>query len=619
MPLHAFEACTGEYILQVDSDLLVGRRDVTHDYLGEMMAELEVRPSAVCASLNIPRQEPLPFTTDEDGCPWRVEVRGCLLHKARLLAARPLTNHVEDGLPALSWHRSLDASIQAERLESLRGGGNHTYFIHPPNDLKQSVGDWMLILDLVEKGQLPEEQVGHVDLVGGPLLWVPDERSEPLVFVITGRNVPPGRALRCLTSLAAQSRTDWGAVIVDDGSSEWSREHLRLSVAPLKDRVTLLQPRERRGQLANTALAIRHVCTDPDSVIVTLDLDDALLGPGVADRILAEHRRGTDVTVGTMLRTDKHAEYPVTFDNPRQSRGGNVWQHLRSFRKYLFDAIPDHDLRIDGSYVDIAVDWAFMLPIVELAEHPVWIREPLYLYEPSGLGKGPSREERERQIAAVVSRPPRTRSGRDSKSLLLTPEDLVREGWRTDSGILFIRHGERPSFKGLNADERDAMRLTENGRAAARVLGQHLGSDTGIASSPVPRARETAECLAEGAGGAPAPIRVMEQLVDFRVTDPETYESFKRRLGWAGLMMAWTDGSLPSGVLIPCDQVACAAVRGVLGHSGCQRSIAVTHDFLIIALLATLYGVRQTAIPYLGGLFLSEAQADLLVNKETHP
>jgi glycosyltransferase involved in cell wall biosynthesis len=236
----------------------------------------------------------------------------------------------------------------------------------------------MLLLDLIEKFPVPPAQVGKVDLIGGPLDWVPRNRSEPFIFVITGRNVPPGRMSRCLESIGAQRRSDWGAVIIDDGSDSLSRAALQFAVKPWQDRVTLIQPRERRGQLANMTLAIRHVCTDTNSVIITLDLDDALIGPTVLDRVAEAYVDGAQVTVGSMLRTDKHVEYPVTFDSPRQARGGNVWQHLRTFRKYLFDAIPDHELRVGDRYADIAVDWSFMLPIVEMAERRVWIREPLY-------------------------------------------------------------------------------------------------------------------------------------------------------------------------------------------------------------------------------------------------
>ena len=407
-PLWAIEQCSGEYVLQVDSDLLIRRNSRAHDYLEAMIAAIESSPGAVTASLSAPAAADQPFTaTKGNGEPWRVEVRGCLLHKARLLSARPFPNSIAEGKLALSWHRSMDKAAQEGRIESLRGAVLSTSFVHPSNEFKRSVTDWMLLMDAIERFPVPAAQIGKVDLIDDPLQWIPRQRAEPFVFIVTGRNVPPGRAMRCLESMACQKDVEWGAVIIDDGSSAQFTNSLQMATEPWKERVTLIQPRERRGQLANMTLAIRHVCSNPQSVIVTLDLDDTLIGDGVLARLEREYSRGADVTIGSMLRTDKHSTYPVVLDNPRQARGGNVWQHLRSFRKYLFDAIPDEDLRIDGHYVDIAVDWSFMLPIVEMAECPVWIQDPLYLYEPSGMGKGADRAKREEQIAAIIGKPGR--------------------------------------------------------------------------------------------------------------------------------------------------------------------------------------------------------------------
>ena len=50
-----------------------------------------------------------------------------------------------------------------------------------------------------------------------------------------------------------------------------------------------------------------------------------------------------------------------------------------------------------------------MSPIVEMAAHPVHITEPLYLYEPSGMGKGAGRAEREATIGRIVAKVPGTR------------------------------------------------------------------------------------------------------------------------------------------------------------------------------------------------------------------
>jgi broad specificity phosphatase PhoE len=614
-PLQAIASCKADYVLQVDSDLLVGRSARNHDFLGEMIAQLDADDRVVTAALNIARDADLPFSAGDGDRPWRVEVRGSLVHRGRLLAARPLPNQLSSGMLVLSWHRSLDEVVRSGSLRSIRGGGSATWFVHLPNSCKRPVADWMLLSDLVEKGALPEQQLGSVDLVGGPLGWVSRVRREPLVFVITGRNVPPGRMRRCLDSLVAQRGTDWGAVIVDDGSEELCRRYLQVWSDSWRDRVTLLQPRERRGQLANTVLAVRHICTDPETVIVTLDLDDALIGVDVAERVLVAHQGGADATVGSMLRTDKHGDYPVAFEDPRHNRGGNCWQHLRTFRKRLFDAIPDHELRIDGHYVDIAVDWAFMLPIVEMARRPEWIRQPLYLYEPSGLGKGDDRSAREKQICVLTSRSSRSWARSKPASTLVSPEAVTAEMLQ-DGAILFLRHAERLSFAGLTNQQKHEVALTALGREMARELGQRVGQAARLASSPVPRALETAESIAAGAGLDPGSILQTPNLMRFLATGPEHYNEVKRRLGWTGLMASWMDGSLPDGILVPCQQVARQALEAVSGVPGTRGVIAVTHDFLVMALLAALRGERPTSVPYLGGLLVSRKEAERFLGSE---
>lgn len=175
-------------------------------------------------------------------------------------------------------------------------------------------------------------------------------------------------------------------------------------LAPYADRVTVLRNRRRRGLLFNTWNAITNFCSNPESVIITLDADDALIGPSVLDKVRGEYDEGADVTVGSMLRLDKEANYPVDFDNPRSS-GGNVWQHLRTFRKYLFDAIAVEDLKLDGEWIDLANDWSFMVPIIEMASNPTYIPEPLYLYEPAAPKSREDRKRRDSIIARILKKP----------------------------------------------------------------------------------------------------------------------------------------------------------------------------------------------------------------------
>ena len=291
------------------------------------------------------------------------------------------------------------------RARSLRGGDRRSFFIHPTNDRKRDLLALTRMTNLAARGHVPPFQFDSVDLLGSQEQWVSPTRFEPFVFVIAGRNVAPGRFRRCIESLQRQARTDWGAVVIDDASyPSWGDAQQRMC-RDIGDRVTFLRNPVRQGLLANTVEAIRHHCGNPDSVIITLDADDCLIGERVLDVLAAEYSSGADMTVGSMCRTDKLANYTVCFELARAERGGNVWQHLRSFKKSLFDQIPDVYLRLDGSYVELASDWALMLPMAELARSPRWVRECLYLHEPGGPRDSTSRSQRENVIAALMALP----------------------------------------------------------------------------------------------------------------------------------------------------------------------------------------------------------------------
>jgi len=403
--LAGIEACSGDYVLHIDDDLLVARLDRTHDHLRAMADALEHNAEAVGVSLNICHEEDHSWTAGGAEGPWRVEARGTLLHRTRLLSSRPWPNESRGGVLARSWHRALDDRIRIGGLQSLRGGSSCTFFVHPPNDRKRNRAVWFAILDRVEAGVVPREQVGQVDLCGGLDEWLGPKRSENLVLVACGRNVPAGRVARFRESLEAQTERGFGLVVIEDGGARTSADAIRRQFGSWST-ATVLTLRERRGGLANFVWAVRHACTNPASIIVLVDLDDALLGAGALARITAEFARGADLTVGGMRRTDKLRSYPVDFDRPRERRGGNVWQHLRAFRRGLFDLVPDDALRLDGEYVDLAWDWALMLPLVEVARSPRYIDDPLYLYEPSGVGKrDDERRVREEIIGRIVEKP----------------------------------------------------------------------------------------------------------------------------------------------------------------------------------------------------------------------
>jgi broad specificity phosphatase PhoE len=179
-----------------------------------------------------------------------------------------------------------------------------------------------------------------------------------------------------------------------------------------------------------------------------------------------------------------------------------------------------------------------------------------------------------------------------------------------DGSILFVRHSERPSFAGLSEQQKHDVALTARGREAANEVGRRVGPSIRLVTSPVPRSLETAEAIAVGAGLDPSVIMQMDQLKLFLVIEREHYDKVKRRLGWTELMQSWMDGSLPKGILLPCEQVARHVFKAMLGTPGTTGAIAVTHDFLVMALLAALRGERPTSIPYLTGLLVSRQEAE---------
>ena len=212
----------------------------------------------------------------------------------------------------------------------------HSYMC--PTTAKPTIREWMDIVDAVERGQVPEAKLGNVELTGSASDWAGPKRHEPYVIVICGRNVDPGRFKRCVESLVAQSVQGWGAVVVDDASTNGFGDYAATLLGPHGDKFTLVRNEHRRGGMYNSWNAVTNFCADPESVIVTLDADDALIGDHVLERVKAEYADGTDATVGSMLRLDKEAAYIPNFDNSRWW-DSNVWQHLRTFRKGLFDAI----------------------------------------------------------------------------------------------------------------------------------------------------------------------------------------------------------------------------------------------------------------------------------------
>ncbi len=401
--LYGFDECVGDYILQVDSDCMIYRPKRSHDYLGEMTDVLKENPEGLTVSFNIAQPVDRQYTSSSENEKWRTEVRFCLLDRERLMNSLPLPNSLTtEGFLADPWHRALDNLLRSSNLESFRGGSAQTFYVHVPNGRKSDSNEWYNILKSIERGSVPDIQQGHVDLRGTMADWI-GQRSEEMVLLVRGRNTYLPLLKRCVDSVKLQTKRDLGVVMIDACSQNGAGEYVeRILLPDLGGRVSYLRNHQPLPAIQNISIATKVICDNPDSVIVHLDADDALIGNDVLTILANAYSNGADVTVGSMLRLDKQREYPVDFSNPRGNRGGNVWQHLRSFRKYLFDSIREEDLKIDGRWIPIAEDWAFMLPIVEMATSPVHITDSIYLYEPGVTKTDRMRALREQVIENIA-------------------------------------------------------------------------------------------------------------------------------------------------------------------------------------------------------------------------
>lgn len=414
--LFAFKECKGDYILQVDSDVLIGRKDYNHSFLTEMLEQFDKNKEVLSVGFNIyNKHDNLYFGFENGG--FVPEVRMGLLHKKRIEQILPLPNAIDDsGEIELTWHRALHQKQKDSNKCSIRGGRHDSFYIHPQNYRKKEAYAWLSILDRVEQNIIPDLQIGNFDLEGSLYDWTINKRNEKIIVVSCFRNVSVDRFLRFWCSLTAQKNVDFGIILLDDNSDNGLPFFIDSLIEPLRDRVTFIKKRHSSPRIENVYHAIHYYISNPDSIVVMLDGDDALIGNTVLSNINTKYDAyNADVIIGRMHQTYRlqpHYRYPVDFTNPRKT-GGNVWQHLKTFKKYLFDSIPLPYLKYSkknqklyySEWLETCDDFAFMVPIVEMCNRPLLLDNINYYYERDYKKRNDDRELKEKCIAEILTKP----------------------------------------------------------------------------------------------------------------------------------------------------------------------------------------------------------------------
>lgn len=441
--LFAFEKAKNDFVLQVDCDAMIGRQTKEYSFLNAMISEMDKNEKVLSVGFNIFKGTETSFTPYfgfENGG-FVPEVRFCLLQKSRIEKYLPIKNEIVENAFKYSWYRALELRQKETKTCSIRGGDSRSFFIHPQNFKKIDKDVWFTILDRVEQLEIPEKQINEFDLAGSYYDWTITKRNESLVVISCFRNIPLSRFLRFWYSLIGQSNQDWGLVLIDDASDNGISHFIKELIKPFKNRITFIQNHFRVGVAQNTYKAIHYFLENQESVVCILDADDALIGKNTLKNILEKYSNfGADVVVGKMYRTDKiHAHYKYTpnFIHPRLY-GGNVWQHIRSFKKYLFDSLSLEELKIGNIqkqtddillskrfnqkmvFPEYCWDFTYMVPIVELSENPIWINHFNVFHDRTTKNTIEIKQQKEAIISEILAKPIKTKEAiiKDRKTFL---------------------------------------------------------------------------------------------------------------------------------------------------------------------------------------------------------
>ncbi len=193
----------------------------------------------------------------------------------------------------------------------------------------------------------------------------------------------------CLRSIAQQMRANYSfdVTLIDDHSTDGTYEDLtRTAILP---RAELIRIAGNTGPAHARHVGIQTI-KDPDTIVVLLDMDDAL-EPHALRTVAECYRANPDclLTIGNWHDQDgkKNPQDFYTADEIDNQRIREIElfnaTHLRTFRRRLYDAVEASDLLDhEGNWLETCTDVALMYPLVDQcrSHEVVFIDDPIYRY-----------------------------------------------------------------------------------------------------------------------------------------------------------------------------------------------------------------------------------------------
>lgn len=166
--------------------------------------------------------------------------------------------------------------------------------------------------------------------------------------------------------------------------------------------------------------------------------------------------------------------------------------------------------------------------------------------------------------------------------------------------LFLVRHGETESNrKGLALGRSDPP-LNERGLEQAEALGSALCTErfAAVYSSPLSRARDTARPIAEGCG---VEVTVDDSLIEMDVGALDGLDFASVRERYPDFIEKWLSVDGPSEAMPGGESLRAVQERGaafldrVADEHESESVCAVTHNFVILALLATVLGMELSS------------------------
>jgi len=193
-----------------------------------------------------------------------------------------------------------------------------------------------------------------------------------------------------LRSVFDQKYSNFRVIYIDDASKDGTPAKVQAFFKTARKDIpaTLIHNETNRGALANLYNAI-HSCPD-DAIIVTVDGDDYLAHEYVLDKLNRIYSNDTIwMTYGNFLNYPTYTQTPVTCKqipysvilNNSFRKAEWVSSHLRTFYAGLFKKIKLQDFLLEGRFLPMGWDLAFMLPMLEMSgKRAHFVKDVLYLY-----------------------------------------------------------------------------------------------------------------------------------------------------------------------------------------------------------------------------------------------